>query len=58
MEDKNKDLIPPEDNFLMDEPPLFEEPVTDMPQQRQMLQPNFRKSQNPRSLQQWRLWKN
>ena len=32
MEDKNKNLIPPEDSFLMDEPPLFEEPVSDMPQ--------------------------
>lgn len=32
MEDKNKDLIPPEDSFLMDEPPLFEEPLNDMPQ--------------------------
>lgn len=32
MEDKNKDLMPPEDDFLMDEPPLFEEPIGDMPQ--------------------------
>ena len=32
MEDKNKDLMPPEDDFLMDEPPLFEEPVSEMPQ--------------------------
>ena len=32
MEDKNKDLMPPEDDFLMDEPPLFEEPIGEMPQ--------------------------
>ncbi len=32
MEDKNKDLMPPEDDFLLDEPPLFDEPISEMPQ--------------------------